>query len=86
MRSWVVFSPEMEVMQEVGLREIREARMAEAHKFSGRAVARAIGVSYPTYQKIEKDPSRMTRAQAERAAALLGCDVDDVFYLSEKGN
>lgn len=73
-------------MQEVGLREIREARMAEAHKFSGREVARAIGVSYPTYQKIEKDPSRMTRAQAERAARLLGCDVDELFYLPDDVN
>lgn len=73
-------------MQSVGLREIRKARMAEAHRFSGREMACAIGVSYPTYQKIERDPSRMTRAQAERAAALLGCDVENVFYLPEKGN
>ena len=73
-------------MQEVGLREIRKARMAEAHRFSGREMVRAIGVSYPTYQKIERDPSRMTRAQAERAAALLGCDVDELFYLPDRGN
>ena len=71
-------------MHEVGLREIREARAAEARKYTLKAAAEAIGVSCPTYRKIERDPSRMTRAQAERAAALLGCDVDELFYLPKK--
>lgn len=70
----------------MGLREIREARMAESRRYTAKEVARAVGVSCPTYRKIEADPSRMTRAQAERAAALLGCDVEDLFYLPEKGN
>lgn len=71
-------------MQSVGLKEIREAKMAEAKKYTIKAAARAVGVSCPTYTKMEKDPSRMTRAQAERAAALLGCEVDELFYLPEK--
>lgn len=71
-------------MRQVGLREIREARMAEAKRYTIKAAAKAIGVSCPTYTKMERDPSRMTRAQAERAAALLGCDVDDLFYLPKK--
>ena len=70
----------------MGLREIREARMAEAKRYTVKAAARAVGVSCPTYTKMEKDPSRMTRAQAERAARLLGCDVDELFYLSKEGN
>ena len=77
---------ETEVMQSVGLREIREARMADAKRYTAKAVAEAVGVSRPTYAKIEKDPSRMTRAQAERAAALLNCDVNELFYLPEEGN
>ena len=71
-------------MQSVGLKEIREAKMAEAKKYTIKEVAKAVGVSCPTYTKMEKDPSRMTRAQAERAAELLGCDVEDVFYLPGK--
>ena len=71
-------------MQSVGLKEIREAKMAEAKKYTIKAAARAVGVSCPTYTKMEKDPSRMTLAQAERAAELLGCEVDELFYLPEK--
>lgn len=73
-------------MQSVGLREIREAKLAEAKRYTAKAAAEAVGVSRPTYAKMERDPSRMTRAQAERAAQLLGCDVEELFYLSEKGN
>ena len=68
----------------MGLREIREARMAEAKRYTIKAAAKAVGVSCPTYAKMERDPSRMTRAQAERAAELLGCDVEEIFYLPEK--
>lgn len=71
-------------MRTVGLREIREAKLAEAKRYTIKAAARAVGVSCPTYSKMERDPSRMTRAQAERAAALLGCDVEELFYLPEK--
>lgn len=73
-------------MQEVGLREIREAKMAEAKRYTIKAAARAVGVSCPTYAKMERDPSRMTMAQAERAAELLGCDVEELFYLPDNHN
>lgn len=73
-------------MQQVGLREIREAKMAEAKRYTIKAAAEAVGVSCPTYAKMERDPSRMTRAQAERAAELLGCDVEELFYLPDNHN
>ena len=60
--------------------------MADAKRYTAKAVAEAVGVSCPTYAKIEKDPSRMTHAQAERAAELLGCDVEELFYLPDNHN
>ena len=61
-------------------------KLAEAKRYTIKAAAKAVGVSCPTYAKMERDPSRMTRVQAERAARLLGCDVEELFYLPEKGN
>lgn len=66
------------------MRDIRLAKLADAKRFTVNATAKVLGVSTPTYKKIERDPSRMTVAQANALAAHLGCQVDDLFYLPEK--
>lgn len=68
-------------MNERGLRDIRLARLADARRYTADAAAKVIGVSRPTYSKIERDPSRMTVLQANTLAAYLGCSVEDLFYL-----
>lgn len=62
-----------------GLKEIRKAKQAEAMRFSQDAVASAIGVSRPKYIKMEEDPSTITRGQADKLAAYLGCSIEDIF-------
>lgn len=62
-----------------GLKNIREAKRAEAMRYSQSAVAAAIGISKPKYIRMEKDPSTITRGQADKLADYLGCDVDDIF-------
>lgn len=60
----------------MGLREIREERAsaakAEAARYSKEAMARAAGVSAPTYDRLEEDPERMTLGQARALAEHLG--------------
>ena len=68
-----------------GLREVRERKyadaLAEASKFSQSTVASAIGVTPPTYRKIERDPRRASDETLEKLAEYLDCTVD-AFYLS----
>lgn len=67
-----------------GLREIRErkyaAAMAEASRYSQNAVASAIGITVPTYRKIERDPRRASVETLEKLAGYFDCPVD-AFYL-----
>lgn len=70
-----------------GLKAIRSNLMAAARrKYSAEGVARAMGVSAPTYHKWEEHPERMTMEQARRLADYLGCHVEDLFYLPGKHN
>ena len=56
------------------LKDIRESR-----GIMKGAVAKAIGVTYPTYQKYEANPRLMTIEQLEKACSILGCRVADIF-------
>lgn len=72
-----------------GLRDLREQKqadaLAEATKFSQKAVARAIGVTAPTYRKIERDPRRASVETIEKLAQYFDCSAD-VFYLPKDRN
>lgn len=69
-----------------GLRAIRRQRASEARRYTAKATAAAMGVSAPTYRKWEEHPESLTMEQAARLADYLGCRIDDLFYLPEKGN
>lgn len=62
-----------------GLRQIRQTKMSQAALYSQEAVAKAIGVSKPTYRSYERDPGKITRKTAEKLASYLGCTVEDIF-------
>ena len=73
-------------MEARGLRDIRLAKLADANRYTVNAMANILGVSRPTYNKLERDPSRMTLLQAKTLADYLGCRVDDLFYLPNNDN
>ena len=60
----------------MGLREIRESRRAEAmaqvRRYDKATMCEVLGVSYPTYCKLEEDPSRLTVGQVATLAEYLG--------------
>lgn len=57
----------------MGLKEIREARKAEAQgAYTVEGLARVLGVTVPTYRRLEEDPGRMTVEQAETLARYYG--------------
>lgn len=56
------------------LREVRESKGV----MKG-AVAAAIGVTYPTYQKYEEDVSLMRVGDLVKACTFLGCRIEDIF-------
>lgn len=62
--------------REMGLREIRESKREEAmalvRRFDKNTMCEVLGVSYPTYCKLEEDPRLMTVVQQEKAAEWLG--------------
>lgn len=66
-----------------GLKEIREAHLSEATRFTQEAVAAAIGVTAPTYRSYERNPGKLSRDTAEKLAEYLGCSVDDIFLPSK---
>lgn len=56
------------------LREIRESRGIKKG-----AVAKAVGVTYPTWQRYEEHPELMTVEQFSKACSALFCTPDDIF-------
>lgn len=61
------------------LKELREAKIKEAKRYTQAAMAKATGVSRPTYKLLEEHPERLTKQQAERLASHLGCETADIF-------
>lgn len=62
--------------------KLKDLRLAKLRKYQKQNVAAALGVSWPTYDTLENDPSRMTRKQAEMLADYLDVPVNDIFLAS----
>ena len=43
------------------------------------AVAKAIGVTYPTYKRYEENPKIMSVEKLNKACSFLGCHRSDIF-------
>lgn len=56
------------------LREIRESRGIKKG-----AVAKAVGVAYPTWKRYEEHPELMTWKQLTKACSALFCEPQDIF-------
>lgn len=67
------------------LKKFREDLAAHARRYSVAEASRVVGVSAPTYRKLEQNPQLITYVQAERLAKYLGCSTEDIF-LASKGN
>lgn len=58
--------------------ELVEAR--KAARYSQEAVAGLLGISRPTYSKMENNPEGITVEDAKKLASLFGVDVTDIFF------
>lgn len=63
------------------MKTIREIRAQQG--ITQAEMAERLGISRPTYIKIENDPNAMTVNTARRICRLLGCSVEDVFFCGE---
>lgn len=61
--------------------ELYEAR--KAARYSQDEVAGKLGISRPTYSKMEKDPGSVTIDDAKKLAYLFGVTVSDIFFDSD---
>ena len=62
------------------LKTMREQRIADSKRFTQVECAKAIGVSKPTYCKLEEHPEQLTFEQARKLAKHFGCSTDDIFF------
>lgn len=62
------------------LKEMRERLKSESKRFTLDECAAVIGVTRPTYMKLEEHPELVTVEQAEKLANHLGCSVQDIFF------
>lgn len=67
-----------------GLKELRKQRATTAKRYSITEVAHVLGITPPTYRKLERDPSLMTVAQVQKLSDYLGCSVEDIFLLRKR--
>ena len=67
------------------LKSIREQKKGEAAKYTTDAVAQVIGVSAPTYRKLESNPSSITYAQAEKFSSFFLMQ-SERYFLDRKDN
>lgn len=58
--------------------DLVEAR--KAARYSQEEVAGKLGISRPTYAKMEKDPGSITVDDAFRLAALFSVSVGEIFF------
>lgn len=67
-------------MSFVNLRKrlLRKAE-TEVKRYTQQAFAEVLGMSRPTYLRLEKNPERLTHEQAKRLSKYLGVTVDDIF-------
>lgn len=60
--------------------KLYEAR--KAARYSQDEVAGKLGISRPTYAKMEKDPGSVTIDDAQKLAKMFGVSVGDIFFTS----
>lgn len=58
--------------------DIKEAR--ENARYTQEQAAERLGMSRPTYSKIEKKPDVASIEDAKKIAALFGVSVEDIFF------
>ena len=58
--------------------EIRKARIMA--RYTQQQVADLMGVSRPTYRKLEENPELMTFSDAKQLADIFGMSVQDIFF------
>ena len=60
---------------------LEEAR--KKARYSQEAVAGELGISRPTYAKMEKNPDIVTIEDAKKLAQLFGVTVGDIFFSTD---
>ena len=60
---------------------LEEAR--KQARYSQEAVAGELGISRPTYAKMEKNPDIVTIEDAKKLAQLFGVTVGDIFFSAD---
>lgn len=65
-----------------GLKALRQSRAVSAKRYSIAEVARVLGITPPTYRKLESNPSLLTIAQAQKLSDYFGCSIEDIFLSS----
>lgn len=68
------------VYKEVTTLDIKTAR--KRARYSQQETADYLGVSRPTYIKMENDPGTITVDDAKKLAAFFGVKVSDIFFAS----
>ena len=61
--------------------QLREAR--KAARYSQEEVAGKLGISRPTYAKMEKEPGLITIDDAKKLSDLFGVAVSEIFFGSD---
>ena len=61
--------------------QLREAR--KAARYSQEEVAGKLGISRPTYAKMEKEPGLITIDDAKKLSELFGVAVSEIFFGSD---
>lgn len=52
-------------------------------RYTQQQVADELGVSRPTYARMEKNPGDISLDEAKKIAALFGMDVREIFFSSD---
>lgn len=61
--------------------QLKEAR--KAARYSQEEVAGKLGISRPTYAKMEKEPGLITIDDAKKLSDLFGVAVSEIFFSSD---
>lgn len=61
--------------------QLKEAR--KAARYSQEEVAGKLGISRPTYAKMEKEPGLITIDDAKKLSELFGVAVSEIFFGSD---
>lgn len=62
-------------------KQLQAEASKEARRYTQAEVAKAMGVSRPTYIKLERDPKRFTAEQMDRLADYFGMEPEELFSI-----